>query len=344
MKMSEKMLHYFCSVTVLKRLLKVVLTISSILIVGCGDSPKFNPLDEKIVIGADTGDTAALIWIAQEKGFFEKVGLNVEIKPYSAGKLAADALTAGEVDIATCAEFVVVKKSFDEPDLRILGSIAASENTWVVGRKDRGIELPEDIKGKRIGVTIGSTGEYFLGRFLGAHDLSLEDIKPVDLPPPQIVEQMINGTIDAAITWHPNIHTIEKTLGDNVVSYKGQEEQAFYFILLSVKSWVDDHPIHAERLMNALIMAEQWMNDSQQQVKSFVARMMNLDLDYADKSLQMYRWKLNFPQALLVAMDAEKRWAIKRGIVRTDEQPDFTDFIAPEALEKVRKDSVTVIR
>ena len=78
------------------------------------------PVD-KITLGAYTGDTAALVWIAEDQGFFVENDLEVTIKGYEAGKLAADALLAGEVDVTTSAEFVFVSNAFDHDDLRVGG-------------------------------------------------------------------------------------------------------------------------------------------------------------------------------------------------------------------------------
>ena len=75
-------------------------------------------------MGAYSGDTGALVWIAHDNQFFDRYGLEVELVPFEAGKLAADALLSGQVDVATAAEFVVVSNSFDHPDLRIIATLA----------------------------------------------------------------------------------------------------------------------------------------------------------------------------------------------------------------------------
>lgn len=62
-------------------------------------------LEEKLVIAADTGEPAALVWLAQDKGFFADFGLDVEVTPHSAGKLAVDAqlfCSGGPTNHAVC--------------------------------------------------------------------------------------------------------------------------------------------------------------------------------------------------------------------------------------------------
>ena len=154
------------------------------------------PLD-KLTLAAYAGDTGALVYITEDQGFYVRNGLDVIIKDYEAGKLAADALLAGEADICTSADIVLVSNSFEHDDLRILATVALGETVELVTRKDSGINQPSDLEGKTIGVTKKSTGEFFLGTFLIFHGLSLQDIEIVDLTPSEIVEAVVNGDTDA---------------------------------------------------------------------------------------------------------------------------------------------------
>ena len=74
-------------------------------------------------VGAFAGDVGVLAWIAKDRGFYDQVGLNVDLRGYQTGRESVDALQAGQVDIATASEFVVATRSFAHPDLRILASL-----------------------------------------------------------------------------------------------------------------------------------------------------------------------------------------------------------------------------
>jgi len=313
----------------------ILTVLTTLALVGCSDEPEYPMLEEKLVIAADTGEPAALVWLAQDKGFFADFGLDVEVTPHSAGKLAVDALLDNRAQIATSSEFVVVKSSFDNPQLRILGHIASAENTHFTARKSAGITGPTDVKGKRLGVTVGSTGEYFLGRFLEAQGLSIEDVEIVNLAPPKIVEQMLAAEIDASITWHPNVYRIEQGLGDDALSFPAQQDQPFYFVLTTTADYLKSHEQHLDRYFRALLKAQEWIVQNPAELKAYITQKMDLDPAYADLSVEMFHWRVDFSQALLVAMDAEKRWAMEIGVVASENPPDFTDQIAPDAVEKV---------
>lgn len=208
------------------------------LVCGCGRSDEASIETEAVTVAAYAGDTAALVWIAEDQGYFAANHLDVTLVPFEAGKLAADALLASEADIATTAEFVLVSQSFDHEDLRVLGAIATAMVNEVIARADRGIRLPADLRGKRIGVTRKSAGEFFLGRFLLLNGLSLEDVEVVDLSPSAIVDAITRGDIDAGLTWDPNVYEIKRKLGENAVSWPGQSGQDLYFILVGKEDWL----------------------------------------------------------------------------------------------------------
>ena len=112
---------------------KIFVGISIILVVigvsagGCQKQPEeYTGPVEKITVAAAEYLTGALIYVAEDQGFFEENGLDVTIKGYASGKACADALINGEVDIATSAGFVFVSNSFDLTDLRVFGTVSTS--------------------------------------------------------------------------------------------------------------------------------------------------------------------------------------------------------------------------
>ena len=67
---------------------------------------------EKITIGVDHTEFNALLWIATNRGFARTHGLELDLKTYQSGRDAVTDLQAGRLDLACCAEFVLVAKIF----------------------------------------------------------------------------------------------------------------------------------------------------------------------------------------------------------------------------------------
>ena len=311
---------------------------------GCtqGRPEKYTGPVEKITVAAAEYLTCALIYVAEDQGFFEENGLDVTIKGYASGKACADALIDGEVDISTSAGFVFVSNSFDYTDLRVFGTVATAQVKELVARKDKGITTIDDLVGKRIGVTRKSGAEFLLGVFLTFNALSYKDVELVDLKPSEIVEAISNGDIDAAFTWDPYTYNIKKELGENVISWFGGED--FYFVLLTKEDWIKNNPEAAERFMKSVLGAEDYIKDNSEDAKEFVKDRFDYDSAYIDYSWPNQEFAVCLEQAMLVLFEDQARWSIKQGLTDATEVPNYLDYIYLEALEEVKPEEVGIIR
>lgn len=298
---------------------------------------------KKIVVAGYAGQTAALLWIAEAQGYFAKNGLDVTIKSYEAGKLAADALLAGKADLATAAEFVFTSNSFNNPDLRIIGSIGTANHHELIARKDRGIEKPSDLKGKRIGATLKSSGEYFLGRFLTLHHLSIKDITLVDLTPTEMVKAISTGDIDACLIWEPYVSSIKSEAGDKVKGFPAQGGQDLYFLVIGRDNYIREHPEIVECFLRALVQAEHFVKTNKGVSRDILAKRLNYTTSYLQSVWQKHDFNVALPQALIVAMEEEARWMMRNKLIKNTTVPNYLSYIYMNGLKSVKPEAVTII-
>ncbi len=297
---------------------------------------------EKLTVAAYAGEAGALIFIAEDQGYFEKNGLDVTINGYGSGKACTDALIDGEADISTSAGFVFVSSSFDNADLRVLGTVATAEIKELIARKDKGITTTDDLIGKRIGVTKKSGAEFQLGIFLTFQGLSQQDVEFVDLKPSEMQEAISNGDVDAVFTWDPNVYNIKKELGENAISWHGGED--FYFVLLTKENWIINNPAAAERFIKSLLEAKEFITDYPEESKEFVKDRFDYDLDYIDYSWPEQEFAVILSQAMLITFEDQARWRIENGLTDATEVPNYLDYIYIDALEEVKPEAVSIIR
>ncbi len=319
-----------------------IIVLIGISVGGCQEKPeKHTGPVEKITLAAYAGETGALVYVAEHQGFFEENGLDVTIKDYASGKAAADALLSGEADIATSADFVFVSNSFDHADLRVFGTVATAEVIELVARKDKGITTPTDLNGKKIGVTKKSSAESDLGKFLLYNGLSIDDVELVDLKPSGIVKAVINGDVDAGVTWDPNVYDIKEELGDKAVSWSVVE--GFYFVLLTKEDWIENNPAATERFIKSVLGAEDYIKDNSEDAKEFVKDRFDYDSAYIDYSWPNQEFAVILEQAMLILFEDQARWRIKQGLSDATEVPNYLNYIYLDALEEVKPEAVTII-
>jgi NitT/TauT family transport system substrate-binding protein len=307
-----------------------------------GDTPQEST--GSLTLGVYAGDTSSLVYIAHEQGFFGAHRLNVTLREYNSGKAAYDALLTGDVDVATATEFVYVSNSFAHHNLSIMGSIAITdEMNKLVARRDHGITAPDDLAGMTIGVTEKSAAEFYLGTFLLFNNLSLHDVTVVDLTPGQIVENLSNGGIDAALTWEPNVYHVQQQLGSDAITWPAQSDQDFYFVLASHDAWIANHAAIAEQLLAALVDAEQYVASHEHEARRYIREYFNNTEAYLDVVWPIQRFRVTLPQALLLAMEQEAGWLIEQGLVSATAIPNYYDDIYQQGLRAVQPDAVTIL-
>lgn len=303
------------------------------------------PLDKvgAVRIAASMGLPGAPFWIAEERGLFAKAGLDTDIKGYTSGKTCAEALLKGEVELASTAEFKAAQIAFTDKSRRILGTTAFVHTIKLLVLKDKGITRLLELKGKRVGVSFSTNGEYFLARLLTLNGMKREDIIWVDLKPQTMIDALIADEIDAVLVWPPYTTKIRERFGDKLVEFDGQPGQDYYFVVLGSQEWLAKNSKIAERVMLALKWAEQWIVTHPQETKAFLAARYKTPTSELDEDLQNSRFDISLPQTLLTAMEAEYRWLAEQGAPGI-RPTNSLDLIAFEPLTAVAPESVTMIR
>jgi len=297
---------------------------------------------EKVTIG-NIGEYSIFNIIAKENGYFRDNALDATVDEYESGPPAMAALLSGEADIIVSADFVGVRNIFTHPEIRILAQASKHRVFQVVARKDKGIESPADLRGKKIGVTKKSVGEFFLGRFLAFNNLYVADVKAIDLVPAAMIEQLTQGTIDAALIFEPHAYGLEQKLGDMVHVWSAQGEQNVFALIYSTDAFVQMHPEVIERYLRSLESAEIYTKQYPAEAKELAVRALHYDHAYVDYSWSKFSHTLGLNQELLITMEDEARWVIDNGLTEEQKVPNYLENIYFDGLERVKPESVTII-
>ena len=291
-----------------------------------------------------TTPSSHLIWIAEKKGFFKDVGVDVEVVNFSSGVAASKALLAGEIDLATSSEFVFVSNVMRHPQLRILAGIARVSAVRLFTRADSGISMARDLIGRRVGLTRQSIGEFFLGEYLLANGIGLSEVNLIDMTAPDITNALKNGVVDAAITWQPFVYRTATALGDNYGELPEQEAYFYHMLLIGERSWVDANQRSLGQILSALIQAEAFVRENSAEAQKMLADRLHLDINAVRAIWDSYVREVNLDQTLLGLMEHEARWLVENGLVDAGSMPSFLSVIETASLRAVKPSAVRFIR
>lgn len=299
---------------------------------------------ERLRIALSSTPHAALLHLAAAKGFFAEEGLDVSVVPVSHGKAALDLLAAGKVDLAAAAEVPFVISVLRGEPIGIAASMmGVSTEMAIIARRDRGIAAPADLAGKKIGVTLGTSGEYFLWAFLIRHKLSPDSVTFVDLPPGRIVSELTQGAVDATSTWQPIRLEAESALGSRGVSFTAPAAYTVTHVVVGRTDYLKGNAGAVRKLVRALLKAERFNRAEPEQAVELVARRLDLQVSALRPSWAELGFRVNLLQSQLVTLEDEARWAMARGYAKQQQVPNFVSHLYLDALLSEQPDRVTVV-
>jgi NitT/TauT family transport system substrate-binding protein len=328
----------------------ILVAISVIILGGIGgmllltslNNPK-NSHDE-ITVAYSPFESGALLWIAEDQGYFRQNGLNLTLKKYDSGAEALTSVVNGETDITIgVTEYPLVWKAFQGAPVRTVGTIDKGEFIYIVARKDR-IENVSDLAGKKIGTTVGTIAEFHLGKFLILHGMSMQDITFVDVKTPEgWVNEVVSGNVDAISTAQPYARVARDRLGDNALFWPIQSSQPLFALIISTDEWIDGNPDEVYRFLEALIRAEEYTAEHPEEAKEIVRKRLDLDPAYMDMVWRQNQFAVTLDQTLILAMEDEARWMIANNLTNATDVPDFRNYVYEEGLRAVKPGSVNII-
>ncbi len=114
-----------------------------------------------------TVGSMAVLWVTKEAGLFDKNGLDVTLIYIGGSSKIVQAMLAREVPIAEIAIPAVIQANLAGADLVMLAGPNHKPGQKLMVKPE--IKNPEDLKGKRLGVTRFGTSDDFLLRYILSH-------------------------------------------------------------------------------------------------------------------------------------------------------------------------------
>lgn len=299
---------------------------------------------EPLTISLPVSESSALVYIAQDQHYFTKNGLALTVKNYEPPAAGVRGMLNGEVDLSGASEYAVVLNALREEPVSILVRADEVQSVYILGLKGRGIANTTDLRGKKIGVARGTNGEFFLGRFLTLHGMSMSDVTPVDVQPARFVSAIGAGETDAIICWEPYASDIRGRMGDQLVVWPAQGGQPTYGVIIVRNDWIARHPELAERFLRSLDAAEKYLTTHPAESRAIVKRHTNFSEAYMAVLWPENHFSLSLDQSLVLAMEDEARWMIANNMTNATAVPDFGNYIYTEGLDSVKPGSVNIIR
>jgi ABC-type nitrate/sulfonate/bicarbonate transport system substrate-binding protein len=325
----------------------IALVAVSVLFVGRDDdaTPSDQP-ELTIAIAVQDDVFPTLVYVAHDRGYFVDEGIPVKLRSFPSAKMALRTVLAGESHMATTSGVPIAVQTLGGAPVSMLCTVAFTDRAFrVVARRDRGIERPTDLVGKRVAAQEGSAEHFFLDVFLGYHGIDPSDVEIAFMPPVEMPDALVEGRVDAFAMRQPFIGEALAGLNRRGVVFEAPDHYRAYFALVASPNFVEQNPGRVEAVLRGLVRAEQLLrSDPEAALDSVVRQLGEARRSEVEEAWNEYRFEVAAGQSFLLNLESEARWVMREIEGLRGPMPDYLDMFDTEPLLRVRPESVTVLK
>lgn len=239
----------------------------------------------KVVIGYTAAGDFLPAFVALEKGYFAKRGLDVSFTRIALASNIPAALMAKSVDIGTGTGPGMLQAVAGGLDLVTVSGAARqrSDNPTVslVVRSDINVATPADLKGKKIGVPgLNSVIDIVLRVWLKSKGVSPDDVSLIEAPFPQMNDLLRAKTLDAVAVLEPfRAKIVQDGTGKIYANYVPEVQDNMIFgFWISTRAWAEANPAAVKGFRDAVSEGITYVKENPQDVKDIEAKYLGVKM------------------------------------------------------------------
>ena len=333
-----------------KKRSKVVPTLTALTILGAAvfwllqpSTPSLPPLPP-VTIAVPLQSSSAPLLVASAQGLFNQAGVEVISQPFVIGRDALKSVLDGKADLAVVADTPVVFAALGGIDIAVVSGISNSRHIMaLVARNDRGINGLEDLAGKSIALTPGTNLPYFLDAMLQFNKIPIDAVKRVELSTAEVISAIKQGQVDAAVMFQPFLVQVQTDMGDSLKTFYGESLFSYRYLMVGKVDYIDGHPQEIQRVLRALLAANQSIATDLTAARQIVSAAIKLDDALLASWFDPGDFSLALTQSILLAMDDQTRWAMAQGLAKSGPVPNYLKLMKYKHLDAVLPEAVQIV-
>ncbi len=295
--------------------------------------------------GVKDPNISSQLILAKKLGYFEEEGLNVTYRLLQSGTMMPREILRAPVKPFAWAQTLMTTLILREQnlDVKIVAPLADISGTQqVIIRAGSGIQKPQDLQGKRVGMAEGAAIYVALQNMANDYGIDLADIEFVNLLPRQQLKAFEKGEIDAMACWEPWTTRGLETGGDFYISgpksnIPGDEGPVNWLIdqsmLMTTTERIEQDPDILCAVIRAMLKATQFINDDLKEAARQLTEPLAIGYFEARHMLEQNRYSMVMDSMFRLGIFSIRELLHQSNIIST--QPDEHDLYTTALLEKV---------
>lgn len=202
----------------------------------------------------------AVYYVAKEKGWYEDVGLKVNIQRGSGSGDAVKYADVGKVDVAMADASTVAVSRAKGANVKIIAEVYVKSPFTVWARKSKGIKEPKDLAGHTIGAPAGDAQRVFFPAFAGAIGIDPDAVTWVNIGPGAKIQSLGAGSVDATVHYSDQLYLYRQAVGDDLVHFRWPEYgvNPYGKSLIANEETIKNKPEMLKKFLEASFRAYRW--------------------------------------------------------------------------------------
>src|SRR2546425_8542626 len=180
---------------------------------------------------------SVVVYVAKEEGFFKKHGVDVDVRPFDSGAAAAQAVVAGNPDVALSPTPVIVRM-ISNAGVNLVGIYGLEHPDWLLASTDPALGKCADVKGQAVGVdSVGGARSVALEQLIRPCGLKIDQVKLVALST-NAGAAMVAGQLKIGVLHLDDVPVLEEQTKRPLTvisSFKEVNQLSHYLILVATK-------------------------------------------------------------------------------------------------------------
>nr|WP_007513806.1 ABC transporter substrate-binding protein [Pseudofrankia saprophytica] len=252
--------------------------------------------------------------VAQEKGFFEKNGVKVDLKYFDSYTDSLNALATGNVDAnSQTLNDTLASVAGGADETIVLTNDNSTGNDQIIAKP--GINSVADLKGKTVAAEQGTVDHYLLLLALAKAGLTEKDVTFKPLLTDAAAAAFVAGQVDAVGVFAPFTTTALGLAGSKAIATSADFPGAIPDHLVVSKKLVSDNPQGVQGLVNAWFQTIEWIQANKTEAYGIMAKRAGVsvaDYESYDKGTTIFTLDQNVAAFAPGSTDANLDYQAKK--------------------------------
>lgn len=273
-------------------------------------------------------------FVAQQEGYFEEEGLDVELVTFQSGSDAVSAVISQDLAVTYTGTIPQLNAMAQGAPIIFVANHSEAhteppDGHAILAMEDSGIEGVQDLAGKRIAANqIGSVVWLTGLEWMDMNGVDTDTVEWAEVPFPQMNDVLSQGEVDAIAQLEP-FTTIMQESGGVALGYPYVEVQPGLTVaaFISHEAYVEENPEAVDRFTRALQKAFQVLETDEEKFRQHIVDYTGMGPELASSIVlqEQHAYPINV-DALQTTVDLLVKWGAM------DESFQVSDFVYKSAM------------